>query len=120
MESLQHKSFASPDEVRDLGHTKVENLAFGNGIVGKLTLQPGWRWSDKVKPIAGTDYCMVPHFNYVLSGRLHVRMQDGSETELGAQEVGIIPAGHDAWVLGDEPVVLFDWTGTTAHFAEHT
>lgn len=116
MESLQHKSFTSPDEVRELGHTRVENLTFGSGTVGRMTLQPGWRWSEHVKPNVGTELCMVPHFSYQLSGRLGIRMQDGTEAEIGPDDVGIIPPGHDAWVIGDEPVVLFDWTGTTADY----
>ncbi len=118
MSSVQHKSFLHPEEVREFSHGRVENLSFADGIVGRQTLQPGWKWSSDVKPLVGTDLCEVPHFAYQISGILHIRMADGHEFELGPHDVSMIPAGHDAWVVGSEPVVIFDWTGTTAGYAQ--
>ena len=88
-------------------------LQMGGGTVGRLTLEPGWRWSDHVKPSAGTDWCEAPHFQYHLAGRLAIRMSDGTEMEVGPGEVTALPSGHDAWVVGDEPVVVIDWAGAS-------
>lgn len=111
------KDFAAPDEVRTFEHGKVEILYVGGGVVGRLTLEPGWRWSEHVKPIAGTDWCEAPHFQYHVSGTLHVRMQDGTEFDATPGQVTALPSGHDAWVVGDEPVVVVDWSGA-AKYAE--
>ena len=78
-----------------------------------MTLEPGWRWSNDVKPIAGTQWCEAPHFQYLVSGRLHVVMQDGKEFDVGPGSVSHLPAGHDAWVVGSEPAVGVDWFGAT-------
>ena len=77
------------------------------------TLQPGWRWSDHVKPLAGTDLCEAPHFQYHVQGVLHVVMADGSEFDARPGDVTALPQGHDAWVVGDEPVVVVDWYGAS-------
>jgi mannose-6-phosphate isomerase-like protein (cupin superfamily) len=113
---VEWKDFARSDEVRTFGHGKVELLNMNEGTVGRLVLEPGWRWSEDVKPIAGTDWCEAPHFQYLVSGTLHVRMKDGQEFELRPGSVSHLPAGHDAWVIGQEPVVLVDWFGAT-HYA---
>ena len=109
MARTEHKDFAKADEVRKFGHGRVEILKMDGGTVGRLVLDPGWRWSEDVRPIVKTDWCEAPHFQYMVSGRLHVRMQDGSEFDLLPGSVSHLPAGHDAWVVGDEPVVLVDW-----------
>lgn len=111
---VEHVTFDQPDEVREGGNWRLElvNLA-GNAQVGRLTLQPGWRWTQDVKPVAGTDWCMAPHQAYHLSGRLHVAMQDGTELEVQAGEIASLPPGHDAWVVGDERVVTIDWQGAS-------
>ncbi len=111
MAKAEYKDFMKPDEVRTFEKGKVELLNIGGGVVGKLTLEPGWRWSDHVKPIANTTLCEAPHFQYQLSGRIHISMADGSEFETVAGQVSCLPSGHDAWVVGDEPVVLVDWSG---------
>jgi len=80
-----------------------------------MTLEPGWRWSNDVKPIAGTEWCEAPHFQYMISGRIHIAMKDGTEADLGAGTVHHLPAGHDAWVVGNEPVVAVDWFGATSY-----
>jgi uncharacterized cupin superfamily protein len=105
------KNIHQPDEVRTLPKTKIEVVTFGDLSLMKLTLEPGWRWSEHVKPSAGTDNCEVAHFNYGISGRLHIRMADGSESEIGPGTVQLLPSGHDAWVVGDEPFVGLDFQG---------
>ena len=107
----EHKFFGRPDEVRPFEKGKAEMINIGGGVVGRLTLQPGWRWSTHVKPIAKTQWCEAPHFQYHVSGRIHILMSDGTEFEVGPGEVSWLPAGHDAWVVGDEPVVVIDWSG---------
>ena len=109
----EHKSFTAPDETRTFGHGRVDLLSIGGSEIGRLTLEPGWRWSVDVRPIAGTDLCEAPHFQYQVTGRLHVVMADGTTMESRAGDVTALPQGHDAWVLGDEPVVLVDWWGAS-------
>jgi len=113
MASYEHKDLKSPDETRTFEKGRLDLINIGGGTVGRLTLQPGWRWSKHVKPIAGTEWCEAPHFQYHLSGRLHVLMADGTEFEVGPGEVSLLPSGHDAWVVGNEPVVLIDWAGAS-------
>jgi uncharacterized cupin superfamily protein len=105
------RSFGSPDETRVAGSGQAAVVALGDVTFMKATLPPGWQWSKDVKPIAHTDSCQAPHLNYFISGRLHVVMDDGSEEEFGPGDIASIPPGHDAWVVGDEPVVGLDITG---------
>ena len=115
---LEKKSFSSPDEVRPMAdHGQVEIVKLGDGVVGKATFEPGWRWSNDVKPIAGTDSCQAPHTGFVISGRLATRMDDGQEMEFGPGESFEIPPGHDGWTVGNEPAVVLDFTGAE-HYAE--
>ena len=111
MAKTEHKNLSSPDETRTFGHGKVELIHIGEGTIGRLTLEPGWRWSKDVKPLVHTEWCEAPHFQYQVSGRLHVIMKDGTEFDLGPGDVSVLPSGHDAWVVGDAPVVLVDWFG---------
>lgn len=111
MKKAEYKNLNEPEETRSFPRGKVEIVNIGGGTVGRLTLEPGWRWSVHVKPLAGTPWCEAPHFQYQVSGRLHVQMQDGTEFELGPGDVSFLPTGHDAWVVGEEPVVLIDWYG---------
>ncbi|MFA5930472.1 MAG: cupin domain-containing protein [Candidatus Micrarchaeia archaeon] len=112
MPKYEHKSFSDKaNETRGFKNGGLELMKIGGGTVGRLTLQKGWRWSKDVKPIAKTEWCEAPHFQYHVSGRLHVKMSDGQEFELAAGDISFLPAGHDAWVVGDEPVVLVDWYG---------
>jgi quercetin dioxygenase-like cupin family protein len=115
MAGAEQKSFAHPDETRPFEKGRVDLLNIGGGTVGRLTLEPGWRWSEHVKPIAGTDWCEAPHFQYHVSGRLHVRMEDGSELDVLPGEVTALPSGHDAWVVGDEPAVVVDFFGASTY-----
>jgi ethanolamine utilization protein EutQ (cupin superfamily) len=111
MDQLVKKSFAAPDEVRPVSKGKVEVVNLGELQPMRTTLEPGWRWSESVKPIVKTDSCQVPHLNYVLSGRIAIRMDDGSQVELGPGDLATIPPGHDAWVVGNEPCVSIDFQG---------
>jgi hypothetical protein len=113
MENTEHKKFSAPDETRTFPHGKAEIINIGGGTVGRLTLEPGWRWSQDVKPIAGTEWCEAPHFQYQVSGRMHVVMENGTEFDLGPGDVSVLPPGHDAWVVGEEPVVVVDWHGAS-------
>lgn len=109
----EQKAFTRPDEVREFPNGRVALVDIGGGNVGRLELQPGWRWSKDVKPIARTHSCEAPHFQYHVSGRLGVKMDDGTELIAGPGEVTALPSGHDAWVVGDEPVVVIDWCGAS-------
>jgi hypothetical protein len=111
MNKTEHKTFGSPEETREFPNGRAEILNVGGGQVGRLTLQPGWRWSNDVKPIAGTSSCEAPHFQYHVSGRLAILMDDGTEFVAGPGDITALPSGHDAWVLGNEPVVTVDWFG---------
>ena len=112
-QKTEHLSFAKPGEVREFPNGKVELLQAGGGAIGRLILQPGWRWSNDVKPVAGTASCEAPHFQYHISGQLAVRMDDGTEFIAGPGDVTALPSGHDAWVVGNEPVVVVDWYGAS-------
>ncbi|HVP02982.1 MAG TPA: cupin domain-containing protein [Solirubrobacteraceae bacterium] len=113
MAKIQSKSLAEPEEVRPFqgGTGQVELVTLDSGPVGRGTFGPGWKWSDHVKPIAGTDSCQVHHLGWVASGRMRIVMDDGSEVEVGPGDVFDIPAGHDAWTVGDEPCVMIDFGG---------
>ena len=113
----EHKSFAKPEEVREFPHGRAEILKVGNAEVGRLVFQPGWRWSKDVKPIANTKSCEAPHFQYHVSGKLAIKMDDGNEFVAGPGDVTSLPSGHDAWVVGSEPVVVIDWFGAS-HYAQ--
>ncbi|WP_238422575.1 cupin domain-containing protein [Gordonia sp. 'Campus'] len=109
----EHRDFAEPDEVRTFGNGQTELVTVGRSDIGRLVLQPGWRWSVDVKPIAGTELCEAPHFQYHVAGTLHVAMADGTEFEAGPGQITSLPSGHDAWVVGDEPVILVDFYGAS-------
>jgi hypothetical protein len=107
---MEVKSFDSPDEVRQFeGNGKADVVMLGGRTVGRGTFEPGWRWSENVKPIAGTDSCQVSHLGYVMSGRMKVMMDDGTEQEVGPGNVVAIPPGHDAEVVGNDACVMLDF-----------
>jgi class 3 adenylate cyclase len=108
---LQKRNLGVPDEVRTVGRGRLEVVEMGDAAFGRVTFPPGFRWSEDVKPIVGTDYCEVHHVGYTISGRLHSEMRDGSTLDVGPGDIFEIPPGHDAWVVGDEPWVSIDWTG---------
>ena len=111
----EHKSFAQPDEVREFPHGRAEIVNLGGQPIGRLIFEPGWRWSSDVKPVAGTDLCEAPHFQYHVSGRIGIRMEDGTEFIAGPGDLTSLPRGHDAWVVGDEPVVAVDFYGASTY-----
>jgi hypothetical protein len=113
VQSTEHKSFEAPDERREFPNGEAQILAIGESEVGRLVFQPGWRWSNDVKPLAQTESCQAPHFQYHVSGRLGIRMDDGTELVAEAGDVTSLPSGHDAWVIGDDPVVVVDWYGAS-------
>lgn len=105
------KSFDKPDEVREFPKGRLELIKFGEAVIGRAILQPGWRWSTSVKSIAQTESCQAPHFQYHVAGVIRIRLDDGTELECHPGDVSLIPTGHDAWVVGNEPVVLVDFQG---------
>jgi mannose-6-phosphate isomerase-like protein (cupin superfamily) len=110
------KSFDAPDETRTFAaHGSMAVARLGETTAGRGTYEPGWRWSQDVKPIAGTDSCQAHHTLYVISGRMHVVMNDGSEMDLGPGDAAVIPPGHDAWTIGDEACVAVDFTGVAGY-----
>jgi len=111
IEKLQARNFSAPDEVRMFEKGKVELITTDGVTFGRMTLLPGWRWSTCVKPIAQTESCEHAHLQYQISGRMHVVMDDGSEKDFGPGDIVSIPPGHDAWVIGNEPVVGIDIAG---------
>jgi len=119
MQSTEHRSFEAPDETREFPHGRAEILRVGDAQLGRMVFEPGWRWSADVRPIAGTDSCLAPHFQYHVTGRLAIRMDDGTEFIAGPGDVTSLPSGHDAWVVGDEPVTVVDWFGAS-NYARHS
>ena len=113
MAEAEQKTFTEPDETRSFELGQLDLLKIGDSEIGRLTLQPGWRWSAHIKPIAGTDLCEAPHFQYHVQGTLHIVMGDGTEFDAVAGDVTALPKGHDAWVVGDQPVVVIDWWGAS-------
>jgi hypothetical protein len=109
MTKLIKKNFDAPEEIRSFDKSKVEVVYLGDVEAIRVTNQPRWRWSECVKPIAGTDSCQVSHLIHVISGRIVVRMDDGSEAEFGPGDVGAIPPGHDAWIDGNESFISIDF-----------
>jgi hypothetical protein len=119
MVSLESKGFDAPDEVRpfaDKGQAQVVNVAGSSVIKGRF--EPGWRWSEHLRPIAGTDTCQSTHFLYVVSGRMHIAMDDGTEAEAGPDQIVRVEPGHDAWVLGDEPCITVDFGASPMYAAK--
>jgi class 3 adenylate cyclase len=111
MASSQRKSLDLPDEERSIPNGKVEVWNLGDFVVGRATFNPGWRWSEDIKPIAGTEWCEYHHLGIMLEGRMHFVTRDGMEMELEAGHLYEILPGHDAWVAGDEKVVQYDFAG---------
>jgi ethanolamine utilization protein EutQ (cupin superfamily) len=118
IEKLQKKSLSRPDETRSFEKGRVELVTVNDVTFGRAALQPGWKWSTCVKSLAHTESCQAAHLQYHISGRLHVVMDDGSELEFGPGDVSYLPPGHDAWVVGNDPVVVVDISGMR-DYAKH-
>jgi quercetin dioxygenase-like cupin family protein len=121
MAQMIRRSLDAPDESRPFtdGKGKLELINGDRGAVGRATFEPGWRWSLHVKPIAKTESCEAAHACYFVSGQMHVRMDDGEETEFGPGDYAVIPPGHDAWIVGDQSCVVIDWQGFGDYAAPH-
>ena len=105
---LEARSHDRPDEVRTPSKTRVEVVRLPGYTIGRLRAEPGWRWSECIKPVAGTDSCQVAHVGYAISGRITIRMNDGAQQTIAAGDSYTIPPGHDAWVEGNEPFVCIE------------
>ena len=105
---FEAKSHDAPDETRTPSKTRVDVVRLEGFTIGRLTLEPGWRWSECIKPVAGTETCQVSHVGYAAAGRITVRLPDGTEQAISAGQSYTIPPGHDAWVEGNEPYVAIE------------
>jgi hypothetical protein len=114
MAGIESKNLDSPDETRTPDKVKLELVNVGGASVGRGTFQPGWRWSESIKPIVGTDSCQVHHLGMLLEGQMHVVHEDGTESDLNAGDIYSIEPGHDAWVVGDQPAVGVEFDTTSA------
>jgi hypothetical protein len=103
------KALETPDETRTVTNGQVQVVKVGESTISRNVFQPGWRWSESVKPVVKTDSCQVHHVGYMLSGTLHVKADDGGEAEIGPGEAYDIQPGHDGWVVGDEPVTSLEF-----------
>ena len=111
MAKMERKTFDTPEETRKVDKGKIEVVKLSDVTAMRARFEPGWRWSESVKPVVKTNSCEVAHLMYVVSGRMGVRMDDGSEVEFGPGDVGTIPPGHDAWIIGQVPFVGIDFQG---------
>jgi len=111
MGKAEIKNFEKPDEVREFPKGKLELVKIGDALIARATFQPGWKWSTSVQPLAKTQSCEAPHFQYHVSGVLMVKMDDGTVIECKPGDVSLLPQGHDAWVVGNEPAVVVDFQG---------
>jgi mannose-6-phosphate isomerase-like protein (cupin superfamily) len=120
MAGVVKKGFASADEVRTPDRTRLEILDLGGGVkAARMTAEPGWRWSECIKPVAGTDSCQNHHVGAVVAGSLHVVHEDGTEQDVGVGDAYVIEPGHDAWVTSSEPFVAFEFdSGTAAAYGQ--
>lgn len=119
MQKAEHKDFRKPDEVREFPKGRLELIAVGGATVGRAVFEPGWRWSTSVQPIVKTRSCEAPHFQYHVSGVMRIRMDDGTEFDCRAGDVSLLPPGHDAWVVGNEPAVVVDFQGMIDYAKNH-
>ncbi len=115
MAQMQKKSMSKPDETRKFDKGRMDVTVVGDTSIGRATFEPGWKWSTSVKPIVKTNSCQVAHTMYVISGKMHVKMDDGTEAEFGPGDTGVVPPGHDAWVVGNESCVAIDYTGAKTY-----
>jgi hypothetical protein len=114
MAGITKKGFGSPDETRTPTKTRVDVVDLGTTKAARMTFEPGWRWSECIKPVAQTESCQTKHIGAIVSGRMRVEHTDGTQVELGPGDAYVIEPGHDAWVLGDEPAVGLEFESKTA------
>jgi hypothetical protein len=114
MAGLEVRNFAAPDETRAPDKTKVEIVRMGGTSASRMSLEPGWKWSECIKPVVGGESCQVHHVGVIQSGTLHVSHEDGTEQDIRPGEAYVIEPGHDAWVVGDEAVIGFEFDARAA------
>jgi hypothetical protein len=114
MAGVTKLDFSAPEETRTPDKTRVDLIRMGDTTVGRFAFEPGWRWSECIKPVAGTDSCQARHVGIVGSGTMGVSHEDGTEMELAAGDAYVIEPGHDAWVVGEQPVVAFEFESRAA------
>ncbi len=114
MGQAARRRFDEPDETRTLDKGLIETVRLAGSTAGRARLEPGWRWSESVKPIVGTDACEAHHVGYALSGSLHIQTDEGDEFDIGPEDAYEILPGHDAWVVGDEPFRALEFQSATA------
>ncbi len=114
MAGIESRDFESPDETRTPEKTQVNVVRMGDTTAARFTFEPGWKWSECVKPVAGTDSCQARHVGVVSSGSIHVVHEDGTELDLSAGDAYVIEPGHDAWVVGDDAFVGFEFESKAA------
>jgi hypothetical protein len=119
MAGIATRNFEQADERRRPDKTEVDVVDLGSVKAAKVTFQPGWRWSECIKPVAGTASCQAHHVGIVVAGRIHVEHEDGSSAEIGPGDAYVIEPGHDAWVVGDDAVVGYEFDSQTAATFAH-
>jgi hypothetical protein len=115
MSGIESKTFDKPDESRQPDKTRVDVVKLGDAEAARITFQPGWRWSDCIRPVVGTDSCQAEHIGYLEAGTMTVAHDDGTEETLHAGNVYRITPGHDAWVVGDEAVVGYEFKSAATY-----
>jgi hypothetical protein len=114
MPGVEARGFDAPDETRTPDKTKIDVVRMGGTTAARFAFEPGWKWSECIKPVVGTESCQVHHVGVVQSGRMHIAHEDGTEQEIAAGEAYVIEPGHDAWVVGDERFVGFEFDSRSA------
>lgn len=120
MVGLAKKNLGSPDVTRECGHGRLDLATVEDTALAKMTLQPGWKWSESIRPMVNTESCQVQHFQYVIQGRLRIVQDDGNQMDVEAGDFAVIPPGHDAWVLGDEPFVCIDFSPDMKQYGQES
>ena len=115
MRGVENQNFDKPDETRSFEKGRLDLITLGGTTIGRAVFEPGWKWSECVKPIAGTDSCQVAHTGYLISGHMHVVMDDGSEAYIEEGDMFVIAPGHDAWIIGSKPCVALDIQGASQY-----
>jgi mannose-6-phosphate isomerase-like protein (cupin superfamily) len=111
MANHEVKNVSATAEVKKFPNGQIELVNIAGGTVGRFSMQKGWKWSNDIKPFVKTEWCEAQHLQYVMSGRMHVRMKDGTEFEVGPGDVASVSPGHDAWVASEDPLVGIEFVG---------
>jgi hypothetical protein len=120
MSNLYKKSFTKPDDFKKPDKAVAEIVNMGSVMASKVVAQPGWKWSESIKPLVGGDSCQAPHLGVVTQGSLHVVHDDGTELTINAGDVFACSAGHDAWVIGDVEVIIYEFNNSGKDWAVWT